>query len=152
MKKVISSVLIISSMLLLFGCASVKMASKEEEAESKKFTLPSSDKAGLYIFRNSFLGQLVSREIYIDSIFVGEPVNGVYYYLEVSPGTHIISTESEFGENSVTLNAEGGKNYFAEQSIKMGVFSGGADIEIVDENVGMKQVLDCELAEREKPE
>ena len=150
MKKVISAILIISSVVLLFGCASVKMASKEEDTALKNFTLPPSDKAGLYIFRNSFLGQAVSREIYVDSVFIGKTANGVYFYLEISPGTHTISTESEFGENSVMLEAEGGKNYFAEQYIKVGIFSGGAGIEMVDESVGMQQVLDCELAEQQK--
>ncbi len=150
MRKVISGILIISSVILLSGCASVKMASKEEDTALKKFTLPPSDKAGLYIFRNSFLGQAVSREIYVDSVFIGKTANGVYFYLEISPGTHTISTESEFGENSVMLEVEGGKNYFAEQYIKMGIFSGGAGIEMVDESVGMQQVLDCELAEQQK--
>jgi len=150
MKKVISVILIVSAIVLFLGCASVKMASKEEDTALKNFTLPPSDKAGLYIFRNSFLGQSVSREIYVDSVFIGKTANGVYFYLEIFPGTHTISTESEFGENSVMLEVEGGKNYFAEQYIKMGIFSGGAGIEMVDEKVGMQQVLDCELAEQQK--
>lgn len=150
MKKVISAILIISSVVLLFGCASVKMASKEEDTALKQFNIPPQDKAGLYIFRNSFLGQAVSREIYVDSVFIGKTANAVYFYLEIIPGTHTISTESEFGENSVMFEAEGGKNYFAEQYIKAGIFSGGAGIEMVDESVGMQQVLDCELAEQQK--
>jgi hypothetical protein len=149
MKILLKLVLIIGVATFLFGCASVKMASKEEDTALKKFALPPSDKAGLYIFRNSFLGQAVSREIYVDSVFIGKTANGVYFYLEISPGTHTISTESEFGENSVMLEVEGGKNYFAEQYIKMGIFSGGAGIEMVDESVGMQQVLDCELAEKQ---
>ena len=150
MTKLTNALLIVSAVVLLLGCASVKMASKEEDTALKKFTLPPPDKAGLYIFRNSFLGQAVSREIYVDSVFIGKTANGVYFYLEISPGTHTISTESEFGENSVMLEVEGGKNYFAEQYIKMGIFSGGAGIEMVDESVGMQQVLDCELAEQQK--
>jgi len=149
MKILMKIVLIIGVATFLFGCASVKMASKEEDTALKKFALPPSDKAGLYIFRNSFLGQAVSREIYVDSVFIGKTANGVYFYLEISPGTHTISTESEFGENSVMLEVEGGKNYFAEQYIKMGIFSGGAGIEMVDESVGMQQVLDCDLAEQQ---
>lgn len=150
MKKVISAILIISSVILLFGCASVKMASKDEDTTLKKFTPPPPDKAGLYIYRNSFLGQALYKDIYVDSVFIGETANGVYFYLEILPGTHTISTESEFGENSVMFEAEQGKNYFAEQFVKAGVFVGGAGIEMVDESVGMQQVLDCELAEQQK--
>jgi len=47
-------------------------------------------------------------------------------YKIVAPGTHKLSTESEFSENHTELKTEGGKNYFVEQSIKMGVFVGGA--------------------------
>ncbi len=71
----------------------------------------------------------------------------MFFYVEISPGMHTISTESEFGENSVIFQADGGKNYFAEQYIKFGVFVGGAGIEMVDEEVGMKEVLECSLAE-----
>jgi len=151
MKKLISAVLIICSVLLLFGCASVKMASKEEDTALKKFEMPSEGKAGLYIYRNSFLGQALYKDLYVDSVFIGETANGVYFYLQILPGIHTISTESEFGENSVSFEAEEGKNYFAEQYVKAGVFVGGAGIEMVDESVGMQQVLDCELAERQNP-
>jgi hypothetical protein len=152
MKKIISAILIFSSVVLLLGCASVKMASKEEDASLKEFKLPPSDRAGLYIFRNSFLGQMLTRPIYVDGNLIGETANGVYFYLDLSPGKHFISTASEFGKNSITFEAEGGKNYFAEQYMKMGIFSGGSDVEMVDEKVGMQQVLDCELAEQQKPE
>lgn len=147
MKKILIIILTFSVAVLLFGCASVKMASKEEDTTSKNFNLPPADKAGLYIYRNSFLGQALYKEVYVDSVFIGKTANGVYFYLELSPGTHTISTQSEFSENSIIFDAEGGKNYFAEQYIKVGFFIGGAGIEMVDEKVGMQQVLECELAE-----
>jgi len=150
MERIIKISMILSVIILFAGCASVKMATKEEDMALKKFALPPPDKAGLYIFRNSFTGQALYKDIYVDSVFIGETANGVYFYLEVSPGTHTISTESEFGENSVRFDAENGKNYFAEQYITVGVFVGGAGIEMVDEKVGMQQVLECELAAQQK--
>jgi hypothetical protein len=151
MKKIINIILITTVMIFLVSCASVKMASKEEDTTLKEFKLPPPDRAGLYIFRNSFLGQMLLRPLYVDGNLIGETANGVYFYLDLSPGKHFISTESEFGKNSVVFEAEGGKNYFAEQFIKMGIFSGGSDVEMVDEKVGMQQVLDCELAEQQNP-
>lgn len=150
MKKIMIAFVVICCAVLFLGCASVKMASKEEDTSLKEFKLPPPDRAGLYIFRNSFLGQMLSRPLYVDGNLIGETANGVYFYLNLSPGKHFISTESEFGKNSITFEAEGGKNYFAEQYIKMGIFSGGSDVEMVDEKVGMQQVLDCELAEQQK--
>ena len=152
MNKKINCVLAIIFLVLLSSCASVKMASKEEDTALKEFKLPPPDRVGLYIFRNSFLGQALTRPIYVDGNLIGETANGVYFYMDLSPGKHFISTESEFGKNSVVFEAEGGKNYFAEQYIKMGIFSGGSDVEMVEEKVGMQQVLDCELAERHKTE
>lgn len=149
MKRLIGSILLIITVVFLTGCASVKMASKEEDTTLKKFSIPPTGKAGLYIYRNSFLGQALYKDLYVDSVFIGETANGVYFYLEILPGTHTISTESEFGENSLIFEAEDGKNYFAEQYVKAGVFVGGAGIEMVDESVGMQQVLDCKLAERQ---
>ncbi len=149
MKKIFVLSIIVTA-IGLFACATVQMASKEEDAALKQFSPPPEGKAGLYIFRNSFLGQAISKELYVDSTFIGKTANGVYFYLQLLPGKHIISTESEFGENSVMFEAENGKNYFAEQYIKMGIFSGGAGIEMVDEKIGMEQVLDCELAQQQK--
>ncbi len=150
MQKSVIALLIISSAVLLAGCASVRMASKEEDTALKNFTPPPSDKAGLYIYRDSFVGQSLTKDVYVDSVLIGETANGVFFYLEISPGMHTISTESEFGENSVIFQADGGKNYFAEQYLKMGIFVGGAGIEMVDEEVGMNAVLECYLAERQK--
>jgi hypothetical protein len=146
LKKVIVVVAIITS-ILFTGCASVRMASKEADLALKNFAQPPSDKAGLYIYRNSWIGQALKKDIYLDSVLIGETANKVYFYKLISPGQHTLSTESEFGENGITFQADSGKNHFAEQYIKFGVFVGGAGIEMVDEEVGMKEVLDCSLAE-----
>jgi len=102
--------------------------------------------AGLYVYRNSFVGQALKKNIYVDDVFLGESANKVYFYKQVTPGPHKLSTESEFSDNSITFEAEARKNYFAEQYIKMGVFVGGANLKMVSEEEGMKQVSQCRLA------
>ena len=77
---------------------------------------------------------------------MGETANKTYFYKEIAPGEHQISTESEFSDNAITFQAEGGKNYFARQYIKMGVFVGGANLQMVSEQEGMEEVLKCRLA------
>jgi len=136
----------IASSVLLSGCASVPMASDEEDFALKQFTVPPEDQAGLYIYRNTFAGQALKKTVYLDGNMVGETANKVYFYKIISPGPHTISTESEFSDNSISFEADGGRNYYAEQYIKMGVFVGGANIRMVDENEGKKAVLECELA------
>ena len=77
---------------------------------------------------------------------LGETANKTYFYKTVVPGSHTLSTESEFGNNSIVFEAVGGKNYYARQYIKMGVFVGGANLELVGEEEGRKEVLECGLA------
>ena len=146
LKKMITVVVIIISFLLT-GCASVKMASKEADLKLKNFAQPPSDKAGLYIYRNTWFGLALKKKVYLDSVLIGETANQVYFYKLISPGHHSLATESEFGENWIIFQADSGQNYFAEQYIKFGVFVGGAGIKMVDEEVGMSEVLECSLAE-----
>ncbi|OYT96775.1 MAG: hypothetical protein CFE49_05480, partial [Pseudomonas sp. PGPPP3] len=67
-------------------------------------------------------------------------------YREISPGAHVLATESEFGDNTLNLTAEAGKNLFVRQYIKMGVFVGGANLEQVSDSEGRKGVSETELA------
>ncbi|NPU90586.1 MAG: DUF2846 domain-containing protein [Gammaproteobacteria bacterium] len=145
-KFVIGAALISSSFLT--GCASVPMASQEADAELKKFAPPLSDKAGLYIYRNTAVGQALKKTVSLDGAVVGETANKVYFYKEITPGEHVLATESEFSDNSVTFQADAGKNYFAEQYIKMGVFVGGAGVKMVDETTGKQAVSECGLAQQ----
>lgn len=145
-KKIFIGTLIASS-LALSGCASVPMASKAKDAELKRFELPTGDMAGLYIYRNSFVGQGLKKSVYIDGTLLGETANKVYFYQLITPGKHIVSTESEFSDNALSLDIKGGDNYFVEQYIKMGVFVGGAGLQVVDKAAGEKAVQESGLAE-----
>lgn len=129
------------SVALLSGCASVPMAPVERDASLKTFTQPTEGKAGLYIFRNTFAGQALKKTISIDGSVIGETANKVYFFREISPGEHTLSTESEFGNNSLNFTAESGENYYVEQYIKVGVFVGGANLRMVSEEEGKQKVL-----------
>jgi len=59
---------------------------------------------------------------------------------------HKISTESEFSPNDLLVKTDGGKNYFVRQYIKMGVFVGGAGLELVNVEEGKKEVATLSLA------
>lgn len=140
------AVLVMAACAILTGCASVPMASKEQDAALKQFPQPSADKAGLYVYRNTFGGQALKKTLSIDDSVIGETANKTFFYREITSGAHKLSTESEFSDNSTTFQADAGKNYFAEQYIKIGVFVGGAGIKMVSEEEGKKQVLECGLA------
>ena len=133
--------------LILSGCASVPMGPKEQDTALKQFAAPASEKAGVYIYRNTFGGQALKKTLTLDGKVIGETANKVYFHTAVTPGNHTLGTESEFSDNTIPLVVEGGKNYFVEQYIRMGVFVGGAVLKVVSEAEGKAAVLQCALAE-----
>lgn len=137
----------ISSALLMSGCASVNMASKEDSAKAKEFNAPSQGNAGVYVYRNSFVGKSLKKDILIDGKCVGESAPDVFFYTEVEGNKkHKVDTESEFSPNALEIMFVAGKNYFLRQFIKMGVFVGGAGLEEVSEEQGKADIAKLEMA------
>lgn len=143
-KPLILLILILS--VYLTGCASVPMATTTDDHLRKEFSPPTDGKAGLYIYRNSNFGSALKKSVYVDGQLVGETAPMTYFYEEVAPGNHILSTESEFSNNDLTIRAEPGMNYYVHQYIKFGVFVAGANLELMPEEEGKKGVLECKLA------
>ena len=147
----IVSVITITATLLISGCASVDMASKAESAKAKEFNPPSQGTAGVYIYRNSFVGKALKKDVWIDGKCIGESAPDVFFFTEVDGGkNHKVDTESEFSPNTLELMFETGKNYFIRQFIKMGVFVGGAGLEQIAEEQGKKDVAKLEMAKSGK--
>ena len=146
LKKILISLTLVASSYLA-GCASVPMASEEDDKARKEFSVPSQGNAGIYIYRNSSFGGALKKSVYIDGELIGETAPMTYFFKEVHVGKRKLSTESEFSENDLILDTESGKNYFVRQYIKMGVFVGGANLELVSMENGKKGVLECKLAQ-----
>jgi len=145
MFKRIALITMISSVFA--GCASVPMESKDVSSKAKSFSSPPEGKSGLYIYRNSSVGGALKKDVLVDGKCVGETAPDVFFYEAVSGNEdHNISTESEFSPNDLLLKAESGKNYFVRQYIKLGVFVGGANLEMVPEEQGKKDISKLEMA------
>ena len=141
--------LIALSALLMTGCASVNMSSKQESDKAKEFGAPSTGQSGLYIYRNSFVGKALKKDIWVDGTCVGESAPDVFFYKQVEGSKqHKIETESEFSPNALELFMEAGKNYFVRQYIKMGAFVGGANLEQIAEDQGKADVAKLEMAQQ----
>lgn len=145
LKKVLMLLMLVVA-TCLSGCATIPMATEEQDLARKEFSQPAQDSAGLYVYRNTRLGGALKKNIYLDGEFIGETAPMTYYYLDINPGAHVLSTESEFSDNSLEIDAKGGQNYFVQQYMKLGVFVGGANLELVPEEKGKEGVLECKLA------
>lgn len=147
MVKRIALITLVSS--LFAGCASVPMESVERTAETKKFNAPSEGKSGLYIYRSGSFGGALKKDVWVDGECIGETAPNVFFYEEVEGDKeHKISTESEFSPNDLLVQAKSGMLYFIRQYIKMGVFVGGAGLELVNEEEGKKAVSDLNMAKK----
>jgi len=145
MKTLLLATLITTAALA--GCSSVPMESAENTALAKQFNSPSEGKAGLYIYRSGIFGGALKKDIWLNDKCIGETAPNVFFYEEIGGNReHKISTESEFSPNDLIVKAENGKNYFVSQYIKMGVFVGGAGVELVNEEKGKKEISKLEMA------
>ncbi|WP_244369615.1 DUF2846 domain-containing protein [Pseudoalteromonas xiamenensis] len=83
----------------------------------------------------------------MDGKCLGETAPNIFFYEELeNKPQHIISTESEFSPNEMTLKTEAGNSYFVRQYIKLGVFVGGAGLESVSEDEGKRIVAKLKMA------
>jgi hypothetical protein len=145
----IVSLFALTASLLVTGCASVNMASTADSAKAKEFNQPSSNTAGVYVYRNSFVGKALKKDLWIDGKCIGESAPDVFFYTEVEGGkAHKLDTESEFSPNTLEMMFVSGKNYFIRQFIKMGVFVGGAGLEQVSEEQGKTDIAKLGMAQQ----
>lgn len=146
MKKPLYLILVLFMAAWMSGCAEVPMAPSGEDQARKTFQPPAKGMSGIYIYRNSSFGGALLKSVYIDGKYLGETGPNVYFYTEVKPGKHTFSTESEFSENHLKVSTLADKLYFIRQYIKMGVFVGGAEFEVMPEGQGKSGVMECKLA------
>lgn len=145
MNKVLTTIAV--TVLLATGCTSVPMESKEKSELAKQYNSPSEGKAGLYVYRSGSFGGALKKDVWLNGKCVGETAPNMFFYEEIEGNSeHKLSTESEFSPNDLLFKTESGKNYFVSQFIKMGVFVGGAGVELVDEEKGKKQVSKLDMA------
>ena len=148
-KEMLGKIAVLLAMgLFVTGCASVPMANKDQSDQLKLFAAPPEGQAGIYIYRDSNFGAALKKDIWIDGKCVGESAPKTFFH-EIVAGDqeHTISTESEFSPNDLKLFVKSGVNYFIRQSIKMGVFVGGARLTEVQASKGEDAVKRLSLAE-----
>ena len=135
--------------LLISGCTSVPMANAEKSNMAKQFTSPPSGKSGLYIYRDSSFGGALKKDVLINDKCIGKTAPNVFFYKEVDANKEYkLSTESEFSPNNLTIKVKSGMLYFIRQYIKMGVFVGGAGLELIENSKGKEAVKRLEMAKK----
>lgn len=138
--KLISLLLV----LVVTGCASVPMASLEEDNNAKGFT-PPTNKASLYIYRNESFGGAIPLSVAVNGRVLGQTAAMTYFRLDVLPGKYTIESQAE-NVSTLNISADAGNNYYVWQEVKMGMWTARSLLQQTDEAAGTAAVKQCKLA------
>lgn len=130
----------------LSACASVPMASPEQDAAAKEFRPPPADRAHLYVYRNESIGSAVKQPVVVDGIAVGQTAAKVFFLIPLAPGAHTVTSLAE-NTFDLPISVAGGKSYFVWQEVKFGLLQARTKLHLVDEEKGKEGVLECKLGQ-----
>ncbi len=142
MFRKISALIFIATTLI--GCASVPMGDAKQDAELKSFAAKPGV-AGLFIYRNESFGAAIRMDIEVDGKPLGQTAAKTYFYKEVPPGRHTVTSKAE-NTDSIEIDTVGGKLYYIWQEVKMGLLYARTKLSLVGEDEGRKGVLESQLA------
>lgn len=129
--------------LLLSGCASVPMASLDQDTKAKDFS-PIPNKASLYIYRNESFGAAIPMTVSVNGKALGQTAAQTYFRLNLTPGKYAVESHAENVSN-LPLTTEAGKNYFVWQEVKMGMWTARSLLQQTDEITGRAGVMESKL-------
>ncbi len=138
--------LIVFTLFLFVGCASIEKAPLSRDAVAKNFK-PSSELAVVYFYRDNIVNSVVAMDILINGRYIGKMRSGHYMRVELRPGQYTITSRAS-NDKSIKLTTQAGKIYFIQQ---IGVFkflAHGTDLKLVDAEEGKKAVLNNDLVEQ----
>lgn len=131
--------------LLAAGCATVPMASLEDDTQAKTHTVRPG-KSNIYVYRNETFGGAITMTVTLDGRVAGQSGPQTYYLFEVDPGTHEVSSIAE-NTSTVRLSTVAGRSYYLWQEVKMGFWMARSQLQQVDEDTGRKGVAECKRAQ-----
>ncbi len=137
-------VLTVASLLLFAGCASVPLATPEQDGEAKGF-IPKADVARLYIYRNPQLaGASAICPITVNGRSVGSLKNGTFVVEDVGPGFSQITVSLGSSENQASVSCAVGQICFVSTGF-VGHGIGPPEMVQVSTEVGQSDVQRLDL-------
>jgi hypothetical protein len=130
-------------LMMMSACASVPLAPPEMDMKAKNMTAPK-DKALVYLYRNETFGAAIKLNVNVDGKYAGQTASKTYFMWLLAPGKHEFQTVAENTSN-VSLDAKAGQTYYVWQEVKMGAWSAGAKLQLVDKETGKKGVEESKL-------
>lgn len=139
---------IIPKLILLFcvslfaACASVQEAPKDQDMQAKQF-IAKADVAQVYVYRHQTFGAALSMPIAVNGKLAGNTGPKSYFKFDLPAGKHIISSQGD--KSTLEVDVETGKIYYVWQQVKMGMVSGGSELQLMDAKEAQEAIAKCKL-------
>ena len=144
--RIHAPLLVVVSVALLSGCATVPMATPTLDAEAKQF-VPPTGKSNVYVFRGGGPGGAIVFQVQLDGRIIGSIAPNTYHLVAVEPGDHAVAASSNENSRMVRFRALAGQSYFFKIEAQMGWVSARVGLEQVDDEHGREGVVEAKRAE-----
>lgn len=123
--------------LLAAGCASTPQATREHDAQAKRFeTHPGT--AAVYVYRSGRDRLADASVLYLDGRIIGDTLPGAYFRIDAQPGRRVLhGAGADLGR--IPFDARPGRLYFIETH----VVEGQSQFRTVPEEIGRERVAKC---------
>lgn len=139
MKAITKLFLVLTALVLLVGCAT--SGPKFSELSPTISNMPL-DTGRLYIYRPSSVGAAIRPDVKLNGEVIGEAISWGFFYVDVKPGSYEILTSTEV-DRKLSLLLNKGQTRYVRLNIALGFFVGHVYPELVENEVGEKEIHDC---------
>lgn len=149
-KRQLLAASLVTTLLLLTGCASIHMGDPAKSAAIKNFE-KTVDMAQIYVCRNSrTFGMAIRPDIELDQNIIATVARSTFAYAEVMPGNHTLVAKTLEHDSKLPFTVKPGEQRFFQTWISIGFLAGWGLIEEIDAEAGKACVTDGELVEAVK--
>lgn len=143
--RVIFLLTVILLLACVTGCSTVgKMPVEIEDAALA--LEPEEDEALVYIVRPSGMGSGVRIKTWCDGEYLGATGGGRFIFTHQDAGPHLFASKAE-NTSELQIELEGGRTYYLEHQIKLGVVQARANMVLLDEEEGREKLRKCSLSD-----
>jgi hypothetical protein len=136
--KHIRLIVILSSFCIFSACAS---GIKYTEYQSK-IPAQSADTGRIFFYRASSLGAALRPDVLLNNEKVGQAISYGFFYVDRPAGDYQVVTSTEV-TRKLSFVLEKGQSRYVRFSTNFGFFVGHVYGELVDPEVGKKEIQDC---------
>jgi len=115
-------------------------------ADTDKKTHPapevSTNKATIVVLRPTMMGNKIQTKLAVDGEWKGVNRGKNYFFFTLDPGEHYFCSRAE-NRSVLTLKVEGGKTYYLQQHVRMGLMKARNKLDVMAEDEAKKKLADC---------